>query len=94
MTCVTTEPCIGIKARDRVAVCPVDRVQAAGDHFMIDPEVQVGCGAREPECPVEAVRPEDEVPEEMRSHIAKAAGFDRSRTNRARADIARTPGWR
>jgi hypothetical protein len=28
------------------------------------------------ECPVEAIYPEDEVPEEMESYITKAARFD------------------
>jgi hypothetical protein len=32
----------------------------------------------EPECPVEAIYPEDEVPEEMDSYISRAVGFDHS----------------
>jgi NAD-dependent dihydropyrimidine dehydrogenase PreA subunit len=35
----------------------------------------IDCGACEPECPVEAICPEDEVHEEMESYIAKNADF-------------------
>ena len=31
----------------------------------------INCGACEPECPVEAIFPEDEVPEQWQSYIQK-----------------------
>lgn len=37
----------------------------------IDPEECIDCGACEPECPVEAIFEEDEVPAEWNSYIAK-----------------------
>ena len=80
-----TEPCIGTKDQSCVEVCPVDCIHDAGDHFMINPEKCIDCGACEPECPVEAIYPEDEVPDEMESYIAKAAGFDYP---------GMEPGWR
>ena len=70
-----TEPCIGTKDQSCVEVCPVDCIYDAGDHFMINPEECIDCGACEPECPVEAIYPEDEVPEDQESYIAKAARF-------------------
>src|SRR5215217_4609969 len=84
MTYVITEPCIGTKDQSCVEVCPVDCIYDGGDHFMINPEECIDCGACEPECPVEAIYPEDEVPEEMESYITKAAEFDYSRI---------APGW-
>src|SRR5215217_7624822 len=75
MTYVITEPCIGIKDQSCVEVCPVDCIYDGGDQFFINPEECIDCGACEPECPVEAIYPEDEVPEEMESYIAKNVDF-------------------
>ena len=75
ITYVITEPCIGTKDQSCVEVCPVDCIYDAGDHFMINPEECIDCGACEPECPVEAIYPEDEVPEEMESYTTKAANY-------------------
>jgi NAD-dependent dihydropyrimidine dehydrogenase PreA subunit len=75
MTYVITEPCIGTKDQSCVEVCPVDCIYDAGDHFMINPEECIDCGACEPECPVEAIYPEDEVPDDQESYITKAADY-------------------
>ena len=75
VTYVITEPCIGTKDQSCVEVCPVDCIYDAGDHFMINPEECIDCGACEPECPVEAIYPEDEVPDEMESYTTKAANY-------------------
>src|SRR5215210_5228516 len=75
MTYVITEPCIGTKDQSCVEVCPVDCIYDGGDQFLINPEECIDCGACEPECPVEAIYPEDEVPEEMESYIAKNEDF-------------------
>ena len=73
VTYVITEPCIGTKDQSCVEVCPVDCIYEAGDQFLINPEECIDCGACEPECPVEAIYPEDEVPDDMESYIAKNA---------------------
>ncbi len=73
VTYVITEPCIGTKDQSCVEVCPVDCIYDVGDHYMINPEECIDCGACEPECPVEAIYPEDEVPDDQESYIAKAA---------------------
>jgi NAD-dependent dihydropyrimidine dehydrogenase PreA subunit len=75
VTYVITEPCIGTKDQSCVEVCPVDCIYDGGDQFLINPEECIDCGACEPECPVEAIYPEDEVPEDMESYIAKNADF-------------------
>jgi ferredoxin len=41
-----------------------------GEMLFIDPEECIDCGACEPECPVEAIFEESEVPEEWHNFIA------------------------
>jgi NAD-dependent dihydropyrimidine dehydrogenase PreA subunit len=71
MTYVITEPCIGVKDRACVDVCPVDCIYEGEDMLYIHPEECIDCGACEPECPVSAIFPEDDVPANMESYIAK-----------------------
>ena len=63
MTYVIAEPCIDVKDRSCVDVCPVDCIHEAKRILVIDPEECIDCGACEPECPVEAIFPEDALPE-------------------------------
>ena len=64
VTYVITEPCIGVKDASCVAVCPVDCIYSTDDDDMyyINPDECIDCGACEPECPVNAIFAEDEVP--------------------------------
>lgn len=71
MTYVITEACIGVKDRACVDVCPVDCIYEGEDQLYIHPEECIDCGACEPECPVSAIFPEDDVPKAMESYIAK-----------------------
>ncbi|HEY8531466.1 MAG TPA: ferredoxin [Limnochorda sp.] len=75
MAFVICEPCIDTKDAACVEVCPVDCIHEGEDQYYIDPEECIDCGACEPECPVEAIFPEDEVPEEWQSFIEKNANF-------------------
>lgn len=75
MAFVITEPCIGTKDAACVDVCPVDCIHEGEDQYYIDPDECIDCGACEPECPVEAIFPEDEVPEEWQHFIEKNANF-------------------
>ena len=70
MTYVIGEPCIDIKDRSCVDVCPVDCIHEVGRMFVIDPEECIECGACEPECPVEAIFPEDALPEKWHEFVA------------------------
>ncbi len=52
-------------------VCPVDCIYEGEDQLYIHPEECIDCGACEPECPVSAIYPEDDVPPEMVSYTEK-----------------------
>ncbi|MDX6630076.1 MAG: hypothetical protein QOH00_2322 [Gaiellales bacterium] len=63
VTYIITEPCIDVKDKSCVDVCPVDCIHESDRMLVIDPEECIDCGACEPECPVEAIYPEDAVPD-------------------------------
>jgi ferredoxin len=63
MTFVVTEACIKCKYTDCVEVCPVDCFHEGPNFLVIDPDECIDCTLCEPECPVEAIFSEDEVPE-------------------------------
>ena len=62
MAFVVTESCIKCKYTDCVEVCPVDCFHEGPNFLVIDPEECIDCTLCEPECPVEAMFSEDEVP--------------------------------
>ena len=68
MTYVITEACIGVKDRACVDVCPVDCIYESEDQLYIHPDECIDCGACEPECPVSAIFPEEDVPDNMQSY--------------------------
>ena len=67
MTYVITEACIGVKDRACVDVCPVDCIYESEDQLYIHPDECIDCGACEPECPVSAIFPEEDVPDNMQA---------------------------
>ena len=71
MTYIIAQPCIGTKDASCVDVCPVDCIYEGEDQYYIHPEECIDCGACVPECPVEAIFPDDEVPEQWTEFIAK-----------------------
>ena len=72
MTYIITEPCVGVKDSACVDVCPVDCIYTRDedDMFYISPDECIDCGACEPECPVEAIFVEEDLPEEW-EHFTK-----------------------
>jgi len=62
VTYVIAEPCVDVMDKSCVDVCPVDCIHETGRMLVIDPDECIDCGACEPECPVEAIFPEDGVP--------------------------------
>lgn len=77
MAYVIAEPCVGTCDTACVEVCPVDAIHGplpasemasrtpdarVGLQLYIDPEACICCGACAPECPVEAIFDEDDLP--------------------------------
>ncbi|QGM21618.1 DUF3470 domain-containing protein [Spiribacter sp. 2438] len=62
MTYVVTEPCIRCRYTDCVEVCPVDCFHGGPNFLVIDPVECIDCAVCVPECPVDAIYPDDEVP--------------------------------
>lgn len=79
MAYVVTDNCKGCRFTDCVEVCPVECFHADGEMLYIDPEECIDCGACVPECPVEAIFDETQVPDEQREFIqlnaSKAKGL-------------------
>ena len=75
MPYVVTENCQKCRFTDCVSVCPVDCFHAGEDMLYINPDECIDCGACEPECPVEAIFEEEEVPSEWHSFIKKNYDF-------------------
>ena len=83
MTYVITEPCVSTNDTSCVDVCPVECIYESEPQpgtlnlpMFIHPEECIDCGACEPECPVDAIFPEDNVPEQWHAF------------NQANADLA------
>ena len=67
MAYVIAEPCIDVLDVSCVSVCPVDCIhfeEGVDRKLMIDPNECIDCGACEPECPVNAIFPEESLPPE------------------------------
>ena len=62
MPFVVTDNCIKCKYTDCVEVCPVDCFHEGPNFLVIDPDECIDCTLCEPECPVNAIYPEDDVP--------------------------------
>ena len=62
MAYVVTESCIKCKYTDCVEVCPVDCFYEGPEFLVIHPDECIDCGLCEPECPIEAIYADDELP--------------------------------
>ena len=63
MTFLIGESCIKCKLTDCVEVCPVDCFYEGPNMLVIDPDECIDCALCEPECPVDAIFADDEIPE-------------------------------
>ena len=100
MTYIIAEPCIDIKDKSCVDVCPVDCIHEFERMLVIDPEECIVCGACEPECPVEAHFPEDVLParggpfvKSTYANTHQPARPTRTATAGAPTPIPSTPPW-
>jgi ferredoxin len=69
MPFVVIENCIKCKYTDCVEVCPVDCFHEGPNFLVIDPDECIDCTLCEPECPVTAIFPEDDVPSGQEAFI-------------------------
>ncbi len=69
MTHVVAKPCHGCRYTDCVVVCPVECFYEGEQMLYIHPDECIDCEACVPECPVEAIFYEDDLPEEWREYI-------------------------
>ena len=63
MTFIVGENCIKCKHTDCVEVCPVDCFYEGPNMLVINPDECIDCALCEPECPIDAIYAEDEIPE-------------------------------
>ena len=60
MTYLVNDSCIRCKTMDCVEVCPVDCFYEGENMLVIHPDECIDCGVCEPECPVDAIKPDTE----------------------------------
>ena len=70
MTYIVAEPCLDLKDASCGEVCPVDCIYEAERLLVIAPDECIDCGACTPECPVEAIFPEQELPRRWQAFVA------------------------
>lgn len=70
MTYVVLESCIKCKYTDCVEVCPVDCFHEGPNMLAIDPEECIDCSLCVPECPVDAIVAEDDIPAGQENMLA------------------------
>ena len=87
MTFVVTETCIRCKYTDCVDVCPTDAFREGPNFLVIDPDECIDCTLCVPECPVDAIYAEDDVPAAQRDFISLNA----ERGNRWKPIIDKKP---
>lgn len=77
MTYVICQPCITVKDKSCVDVCPVDCIHGTDEdeQLYIDPSTCIDCGACVAACPVNAIYNETEVPEEWKDYTQKNADY-------------------
>jgi ferredoxin len=66
MTYVVTENCIKCKHTDCVAVCPVDCFYEGPNFLVINPDECIDCAVCVPECPIDAIYADTDLPEDQK----------------------------
>ncbi len=67
MAFVVVDNCIKCKYTDCVEVCPVDCFREGPNMLVIDPDECIDCNLCVPECPVDAIYAEDDLPGDKKS---------------------------
>lgn len=69
MTYVVTDNCIKCKYTDCVEVCPVDCFHEGPNMLVIDPDECIDCTLCVPECPINAIYAEDDLPADQEQFL-------------------------
>ncbi len=103
MTYIVGEPCFNCKYGDCVEVCPVDCFYQDENALYINPDECIDCDACKPECPVDAIFPEEEGPgydeangkHDTQHYIDLNYNFDYDGTEpvTSKDDIKHGPDW-
>ena len=91
-TYVITDPCVAVCDTACVEVCPTDAIHgplpldalramppSARPQMFIDPAACIYCGCCEPECPVQAIYAEEDVPPQYADSPERNAAFFRGK---------------
>ena len=82
MTHIVSESCIRCKYTDCVDVCPVDCFREGPNMLVIDPDECIDCAVCIPECPVNAIYAEEDVPADQMNFI------------KINAELSLAAGWK
>ena len=69
MAFIVTSACVGCKDTHCVQICPVDCFYEGPNMLVIDPDECIDCALCEPECPVNAIYSEDDLPEKYQEYL-------------------------
>jgi NAD-dependent dihydropyrimidine dehydrogenase PreA subunit len=70
MAFVIGEACIDVMDRSCIEECPVDCIYQGRRMLYIHPGECIDCGACEPACPVEAIRPQQRLPDSWKPFLS------------------------
>ena len=82
MTHVVSDSCIRCKYTDCVDVCPVDCFREGPNMLVIDPDECIDCAVCIPECPVNAIYAEEDLPADQLHFI------------KLNAELSLAQGWK
>jgi ferredoxin len=96
MTHIVTESCIRCRYTDCVDVCPVDCFREGPNMLVIDPDECIDCAVCIPECPVEAILAEEDVPADQQKFIELNAELAKSwpSITRTKDPLADADDWK
>jgi ferredoxin len=81
MAFIIAEPCISVKDKACIDVCPMDCIHGGDkdEKIYIDPDESNDCDGCVPVCPVEAIFPADKVPEKWKAYVQINANYFKAR---------------
>lgn len=69
MPYIVCEPCVDCRYTECATVCPVDAFRRDERMVVIQPDICIDCDACEPVCPVKAIYPHYDVPDQWQHYI-------------------------